>query len=93
LQRDCCRAATVREQFSAARIYNCSFHPRCYRNAANITVTVGGVSVPVLYHSAAPGFAGLDQVNIGPIPISLAGQGNANIVTTSATTTGAPSRA
>ncbi|MGO4881213.1 MAG: erythromycin esterase family protein [Bryobacteraceae bacterium] len=52
------------------------------RNAANVTVTVGGVNVPVLYHSSAPNYAGLDQVNIGPLPGSLTGQGNVNIVLT-----------
>lgn len=50
------------------------------RNASNVTVTVGGVSVPVLYHSAAPGYAGLDQVNIGPLPGSLSSQGSVNVV-------------
>jgi uncharacterized protein (TIGR03437 family) len=43
---------------------------------------VGGVSVPVLYSLAAPGFAGEDQVNIGPLPQSLAGQGTCNILLT-----------
>ena len=52
------------------------------RNAASVTVTVGGVSVPVLYHSSAPGYAGEDQVNAGPLPISLAGKGSVNIVLT-----------
>ncbi len=52
------------------------------RNAKNVTVTVGGVSVPVLYSSAAPGYAGEDQVNIGPLPVSLAGKGSVNIVLT-----------
>ena len=38
--------------------------------------------MPALYSGPAPGFAGLDQVNIGPLPQSLAGAGNANIVLT-----------
>jgi uncharacterized protein (TIGR03437 family) len=50
------------------------------RNAKNVTVTVGGLSVPVLYSGAAPGYAGEDQVNIGPLPPALAGQGNVNII-------------
>ena len=50
------------------------------RNAATVTVTVGGVSVPVLYHGAALGWAGLDQVNIGPLPVTLAGAGSVPIV-------------
>jgi uncharacterized protein (TIGR03437 family) len=52
------------------------------RNAKSITVTVGGLSVPVTYSGAAPGFAGEDQVNIGPLPPSLAGKGSVNIVLT-----------
>jgi uncharacterized protein (TIGR03437 family) len=52
------------------------------RNATNVTVTVGGAGVPVLYSGAAPGFAGEDQVNIGPLPQSLAGQASVNILLT-----------
>jgi uncharacterized protein (TIGR03437 family) len=52
------------------------------RNAKNVTVTVGGLSVPVTYSGAAPGFAGEDQVNIGPLPLSLAGKGSVNILLT-----------
>ena len=52
------------------------------RSAKNVTVTVGDLSVPVLYHLAAPGYVGEDQVNIGPLPQSLAGKGSVNIVVT-----------
>jgi len=52
------------------------------RNARNVTVTVGGLSVPMLYAGAAPGYAGEDQVNIGPLPAALAGQGSVKIVVT-----------
>ncbi|MGO9010590.1 MAG: SBBP repeat-containing protein [Bryobacteraceae bacterium] len=52
------------------------------RNAKNVTVTVGGLSVPMLYAGAAPGYAGEDQVNIGPLPPALAGQGSVNIIVT-----------
>jgi uncharacterized protein (TIGR03437 family) len=52
------------------------------RNAKTVTVTVGGLSVPKLYAGAAPGFVGEDQVNIGPLPPALAGQGSVNIVVT-----------
>lgn len=51
-------------------------------NANSVTVTVGGLSVPVLYAGPAPGFAGEDQVNIGPLPQSLAGKGSVNILLT-----------
>ena len=52
------------------------------RNASNVTAMVGSLSVPVLYAGAASGFAGEDQVNIGPLPQSLAGAGSVNIVLT-----------
>jgi uncharacterized protein (TIGR03437 family) len=52
------------------------------RNATSVTATVGGLSVPVLFFGAAPGYAGEDQVNIGPLPRSLAGQGVVSIVLT-----------
>jgi uncharacterized protein (TIGR03437 family) len=52
------------------------------RNAKNVSATVGGVSVPVWYSGAVPGFAGEDQVNMGPLPQSLAGQGSVNIMLT-----------
>jgi uncharacterized protein (TIGR03437 family) len=52
------------------------------RAAKNVTVTIGSQSVAVLYAGAAPGYAGEDQVNIGPLPRSLAGQGSINIVLT-----------
>jgi uncharacterized protein (TIGR03437 family) len=52
------------------------------RNAKKVTATVGGVSVPVLYVGPAPGYAGEDQVNIGPLPQSLAGKGSVDILLT-----------
>ncbi|HMV85973.1 MAG TPA: BACON domain-containing carbohydrate-binding protein [Blastocatellia bacterium] len=48
----------------------------------NVKLTVGGVSVPVLYASVAPGFVGLDQLNAGPLPRSLAGRGLVDVVLT-----------
>ncbi len=48
----------------------------------NVRLTVGGVSVPVLYASVAPGFVGLDQLNAGPLPRSLAGRGLVDVVLT-----------
>jgi len=53
-----------------------------FRNAKSITATVGGLSVPVLGWAATLQFVGEDQVNIGPLPASLAGTGSVNIVIT-----------
>jgi len=42
---------------------------------AAVSAKVGGVDVPVAFAGAQGGFAGLDQLNIGPLPRSLAGRG------------------
>ena len=52
------------------------------RAAKKVTVTVGGLNVPVLFAGPATGYAGEDQVNIGPLPRSLAGMGSVNIILT-----------
>ncbi len=44
-----------------------------------VEATVGGTKVPVTYAGPVAGFAGLDQVNIGPLPQSLAGTGRGDI--------------
>jgi len=44
-----------------------------------VLVTIGGVSVPVLYAGSQPGFTGLDQVNV-PLTLNLRGAGEANVV-------------
>lgn len=44
------------------------------RNASSVTATAGSTSLPVAFHGAAPGFTGLDQINI-QLPSSLAGAG------------------
>ncbi|HYO80351.1 MAG TPA: hypothetical protein VES20_03050, partial [Bryobacteraceae bacterium] len=46
----------------------------------DVRATVGGVPVPVIYAGAQGGFAGLDQVNVGPLPPALAGKGVVDIV-------------
>jgi uncharacterized protein (TIGR03437 family) len=48
---------------------------------ANVAVTVGGISVPVLYAGPTPNFTGLDQVNVGLL-LSLRGIGQTNVVVT-----------
>ncbi len=45
-----------------------------------VMCTIGGMNVPVLFAAAAPGLAGLDQVNVGPLPRSLAGRGEVDVV-------------
>jgi len=48
--------------------------------ALSVAVTVGGQEAPVTYFGAQKTYIGLDQVNIGPLPPSLAGRGRINIV-------------
>lgn len=48
---------------------------------ANVSVTIAGVSVPVLYAGPAPGFQGLDQINV-TLTLNLRGAGVSNVVVT-----------
>lgn len=50
--------------------------------ANTVSATIGGTSTPILGFAAAPGFVGLDQVAVGPIPKSLATRGNADVILT-----------
>jgi len=52
------------------------------RGFSTLTVTVGGENVGVLGALPQGEFVGLDQVNIGPLPRSLAGRGEVEIVLT-----------
>ncbi|MBS1806716.1 MAG: hypothetical protein JST84_00825 [Acidobacteria bacterium] len=53
-----------------------------YRSSlANVSVEIGGVKVPVEYAFVAPGFYGLDQVNI-KVPASLDNRGEMDLVLT-----------
>jgi probable HAF family extracellular repeat protein len=47
-----------------------------------VTLTVGGVTVPVLYAGPQGQYAGLDQVNAGPLPHSFEGRGEINAALT-----------
>ncbi|MGH9842755.1 MAG: hypothetical protein ACREEM_28765 [Blastocatellia bacterium] len=47
-----------------------------------VTARVGGINVPVLFAGAPLGLIGLDQINLGPLPRSLAGRGEVDITLT-----------
>jgi uncharacterized protein (TIGR03437 family) len=49
-------------------------------SAGSVTATIGGTAAPILGFAPAPGFVGLDQINVGPIPRSLIGRGLADVV-------------
>ena len=51
-------------------------------NLTNVVVIIGGTPVSVLYAGEAPGYVGLDQINVGPLPRSLAGRGQVDVVVT-----------
>jgi len=53
-----------------------------FRNAAQGQLEIGGVSVPILSMGPQPEYPGLDQLNAGPLPSSLAGRADAEIVFT-----------
>jgi uncharacterized protein (TIGR03437 family) len=61
-----------------------------WRNAQSVTATVGGQAVPVGWSGAQGTDAGLDQMNIGPVPPSLAGWGRVNIIVTAGGQTANP---
>lgn len=53
------------------------------RNAlADVTVQIGGEKADVLFAEAQGGFAGLDQVNAGPVPRRLIGRCKVNLALT-----------
>ncbi len=52
---------------------------RNFSNLANVLAQVGGTSAGVTYVGAVEGLVGLDQLNVGPLPRSLAGRGVVNI--------------
>jgi uncharacterized protein (TIGR03437 family) len=49
---------------------------------AEVGVKIGGFAVPVVFAGPQNGYAGLDQVNIGPLPAALRGIGVADLVVT-----------
>jgi uncharacterized protein (TIGR03437 family) len=48
---------------------------------SNVSVTINGTSVPVLYAGTQGGFVGLDQVDV-TVPITMRGSGETNLVLT-----------
>lgn len=67
---------------SAAAVYLLLFGTGMRGFSQTASVTVGGVTVPLAGPVAQPEYAGLDQVNVGPLPGSLAGRGNVPVILT-----------
>jgi uncharacterized protein (TIGR03437 family) len=53
-----------------------------FRRATNITARLGGVALPVLAVVPQGDYAGLDQINLGPIPATLVGAGPLDLTLT-----------
>jgi uncharacterized protein (TIGR03437 family) len=45
-----------------------------------VTSTLGDVALPVQFAGPKGPLVGLDQVNVGPLPVSLTGRGELNLV-------------
>lgn len=52
------------------------------RHGTSLAATLNGIDLPVAYFGAQSQYPGLDQVNLGPLPASLAGTGAATIAIT-----------
>jgi uncharacterized protein (TIGR03437 family) len=48
---------------------------------ANVTVTIGAISVPVQYAGPSPNYAGVDQINVA-LPLTLRGSGTVTAILT-----------
>lgn len=56
-----------------------TFYGTGLKNAKAVTATISGTSIPVAFFGPQGTFVGLDQVNVGPLPQSLAGKGAVNL--------------
>ncbi len=68
------RSSTFTVWFEPTGSNSCS-----WGHSQSATATIGGVSVPVLAAVAQGEFAGLDPVNIGPVPRELIGSGEQTV--------------
>ena len=67
---------------SSDRLYVSLFGTGMRNFTQNATATIGGVNVNVAGPVAQGQYLGLDQVNLGPLPRSLAGKGEQDAVLT-----------
>jgi uncharacterized protein (TIGR03437 family) len=65
---------------STDKVYLVLYATGIRRHSLNpVQAKVGDTAVPVLYAGQVAAFAGLDQINIGPLPSSLSGTGKGDI--------------
>ncbi|HEU0124069.1 MAG TPA: hypothetical protein VFQ91_26285 [Bryobacteraceae bacterium] len=68
--------APIRVSTQGESVYVLLYGTGFRRHSLNpVIATVGGVNVPVLYAGAQSQYPGMDQINVGPLPASLAGKG------------------
>ena len=72
--------AAIKLTPAADKVYLILYATGIQRHTGPVTASIGGVSVPVVFAGAQGTLAGLDQINIGPLPQTLAGQGSANLI-------------
>jgi uncharacterized protein (TIGR03437 family) len=77
--------ATKPIDISSGKVYLVLYGTGIRRHSANpVKASIGGVAVPVLFAAAQGSLPGLDQINLGPLPQTLAntGKGDVNLVVT-----------
>jgi uncharacterized protein (TIGR03437 family) len=77
-----CTTAPIALGGSGGQVYLLLFGSGMRNASQKATATVGGVPVPVSGPVAQGQYAGLDQVNMGPLPTSLAGKGEIEVALT-----------
>jgi uncharacterized protein (TIGR03437 family) len=72
-----CQPATIAPAAPGEDLYLTLFGTglRGRSNLSRVRLTIGGIEVPIAFAGAQPEFEGLDQINAGPLPRSLAGKG------------------
>jgi uncharacterized protein (TIGR03437 family) len=77
-----CTAVPISVGAAAGQVYLSLYGTgiRGFTSLSAITATIGGIAVPVIGAAAQSQYPGLDQVNVGPLPATLAGKGTANVV-------------
>lgn len=69
---------------SSGKVFLVLYGTGIRRHSGNpVKATIGGIAVPVAYAGAQSTLPGLDQINLGPLPQTLAGgKGDVNLVVT-----------
>lgn len=74
------RVNTPIELAGGTQVYLIFYGTGLRNHRAPVAASIGGVSVPVLAAIAQGQYAGLDQINVGPLPSSLIGKGEVTVV-------------